>query len=79
MLKLYTKPGCYLCDVAKVLLEKAGLRLEEVNIQGDPSLQTRYGHDIPVLVAEDGQVLLKGRFSEAMVASLGARLGVGRT
>lgn len=57
---LYGRPGCHLCDDARLVLE--GLRarvpfaLEEVDIEGDPALHARYLERIPV-VALDGTEL----------------------
>jgi len=50
---LYTRPGCHLCEEAKVaiapLLRKFGAALREINIENDPVLEERYGWDIPVV------------------------------
>jgi glutaredoxin len=50
---LYTRPGCHLCEEAKnamaPILRKARAVLREVNIEGDPVLEARYGVDIPVI------------------------------
>ena len=50
---LYTRPGCHLCEEAKVatapLLAEFAATFREVNIDEDPVLQERYGWDIPVL------------------------------
>ena len=50
---LYTKPGCGLCDRMKAEMKNAGVEnlytLEEVNIETDDELFTRYRYDIPVL------------------------------
>jgi glutaredoxin len=50
---LYTRPGCHLCEEAKVqiapVLAKAGARLREVNIDDDPVLRERYNVDVPVI------------------------------
>jgi glutaredoxin len=74
MLTLYTKPGCGLCDKAKVIMQAAKLEFVEVNVLEHPALFEMYQYEIPVLVDENGQELLKGIFSEARVASLVARL-----
>jgi len=51
--KLYTRPGCHLCDEAKREMSAAGCGdlydLEEINIDADPELRRRYGWDIPVV------------------------------
>jgi len=50
---LYTKPGCHLCDVMKTQISAAGCddlyNLEEVNIEKDAELFSRYQYEIPVL------------------------------
>ena len=51
---LYTKPGCGLCEEMKSEMKKAGLEerytLEEVDIEKDAELFTRYRYEIPVLL-----------------------------
>jgi glutaredoxin len=50
---LYTRPGCHLCEDAKVLvqplLREFGATFREVNIDEDAELKQRYGEDIPVI------------------------------
>lgn len=50
---LYTRPGCHLCEEAKLLiaplLGEFGARLREVNIDTDPKLHERYNLDVPVI------------------------------
>lgn len=50
---LYTRPGCHLCEKAKLvmtpILQEFGATLREVNIESDPTLAERYGQDIPVV------------------------------
>jgi glutaredoxin len=50
---LYTRPGCHLCEEAKVammpLLNEFGATLREVNIDEDAVLRERYGWDVPVI------------------------------
>ena len=50
---LYTRPGCHLCEDAKLVItpllhEFHGI-LREVNIDDDPRLTALYGVDIPVI------------------------------
>jgi glutaredoxin len=51
--RIYTRPGCHLCDEAKAEIARANcpglFTLEEINIDSDPNLITRYGYDIPVV------------------------------
>lgn len=50
---IYTRPGCHLCEEAKAAINASGCEgefiLTEVNIDDDPLLRERYGHDIPVI------------------------------
>ena len=52
-LTLYGKPGCHLCDEARVLVDAARERhafdLTLVDVSIDPLLHRRYGERIPVL------------------------------
>lgn len=56
-LKIYTKPGCHLCDnmkeVVKRVARRTPIQLEEIDISADPTLEARYGLEIPVLFVED--------------------------
>ena len=55
-LVLYGRPGCHLCDEARVVLERIGHPFEEVDIESDDELLTRYLERIPV-IALDGAEL----------------------
>ncbi len=57
---LYSRPGCHLCDDARVVLERlsaqAPFTIEEIDITRDDALHARYLERIPV-VALDGEEL----------------------
>jgi glutaredoxin len=53
---LYSRPGCHLCDDARVVLERIGEPFDEVDIDTDDELFKRYLERIPV-VALDGEEL----------------------
>ena len=55
-LVLYGRPGCHLCDEARVVLERIGHPFEEVDIETDDGLLARYLERIPV-IALDGAEL----------------------
>jgi len=55
-LVLYTRPGCHLCDDARVVLERIGEPFDEIDIDSDDELFKRYLERIPV-VALDGEEL----------------------
>ena len=62
---LYTRPGCHLCDDVKqqlaVLATELAFSVDEVNIESEPALRVRYGHDIPVVTVE-GREAFRHRF-----------------
>ena len=66
-LTLYSRPGCHLCDEMKAVIARVGrttpLRLEEVDISTDASLERLYGVEIPVLMVE-GRKAAKYRVTE---------------
>ena len=51
--KLYTRPGCHLCDEARLEMSAAACQdlyeLEEIDVDSDPELRRRYGWDVPVV------------------------------
>jgi glutaredoxin len=51
--RVYSAPGCHLCDVAKELLGREqpalGFDLTVVDITGDPELEAAYREQIPVV------------------------------
>jgi len=55
---LYGKPGCHLCEDARLLLDQLSRRyrltVEEIDIRGDPALYRRYDILIPVIRIEHG-------------------------
>jgi glutaredoxin len=59
-LTLYSRPGCHLCDDARVALERVRARapfaLREVNIETDDSLLRRYLERIPVVALGDEEL-----------------------
>ena len=55
-LVLYSRPGCHLCDDARVVLERIGEPFDEIDIESDDALLKRYLERIPVIVL-DGQEL----------------------
>lgn len=62
--KLYSKPGCHLCENAKAALE--GLEkqfpysLQEFDITQDPVIFEKYRYLIPVMIIDDA-IELEGR------------------
>lgn len=56
---LYSRPGCHLCDEARVLIEQVcdevGESYAEVSVQGDPDLERRFGHEVPVTFVDGKQ------------------------
>lgn len=60
-IKLYTKEGCWLCDMALDMLngqqEKYGIETERVDIGHAGELYDLYRFDVPVLEFADGTTL----------------------
>jgi glutaredoxin len=75
---LYGKPGCHLCDDARVAVaavrHELGFELEEVDVSADPRLHARYGERIPVLAAGGEEVLELGFDAPAVRRAL-SRVG----
>ncbi len=66
--EIYSRPGCHLCDDAKVVVERIRQRhpftLAIINIETDPALETAYGTEIPVITI-NGNKAFKYRVDEA--------------
>jgi glutaredoxin len=69
---LYGRPGCHLCDAARVALERVRAEhpftLREVDIEEDEDLLRRYLERIPV-VALDGEELFDYHVDERALSS----------
>jgi glutaredoxin len=69
---LYGRPGCHLCDDARVALQRLrarfGFTLEEVDITTDDALHRRYLERIPV-IALDGEELFDFFVDEPALAA----------
>ena len=69
---LYTRPGCHLCDDARVAIGRvrahADFDLVEIDIESDDALHRAYLERIPV-VALDGQELFEHFVDEAILAA----------
>ena len=57
--RIYSRPGCHLCDDARAVVAavcaELGEEFEEVSIDGDPALQARFGEEIPVTFVDGRQ------------------------
>jgi glutaredoxin len=76
-LRIYTKPGCHLCDEMKVVVQRVlrgrdQISLEEIDVSNDPALVERYGLEIPVLMIE-GKKVAKYRVTEEQLTRMLAR------
>ncbi len=72
-LTLYTRAGCHLCELAHEALTRLDFRFDVIDIAGQPDLEARYGHDIPVLALQE-RVLLKGVMSRGRLSTLKLQL-----
>ena len=56
---LYSRPGCHLCEDARVVIERVcadlGETYEEVSIADDPELSHRFAEEIPVTFVDGRQ------------------------
>lgn len=56
--RLYSRPGCHLCERAEELLEtiatECPIDLEVIDITTDPDLFERFRYEIPVVAVEGG-------------------------
>jgi glutaredoxin len=71
-LVVYSRADCHLCDDAKAVLANYLdylPEIEEVDIDADPELASRYGTTIPV-VALDGREYFRGRVDEVLLRRL---------
>jgi glutaredoxin len=72
-LTMYSRPGCHLCDEMMATIERAapgaGLTVEVIDISTDPTLEARYGLEIPVLMV-NGKKAAKYRIAEAELIQL---------
>jgi glutaredoxin len=74
-LTIYSRPGCHLCEEMKTAVARVSgranldVRVEEIDISTDASLEARYGTEIPVLLI-NGKKVAKYRVSEFELARL---------
>ena len=57
--RLYSKPGCHLCDDARAVVERVcadlGTSYDEVDITASPDLMNAYADQIPVTFVDGRQ------------------------
>lgn len=58
---MFTRARCGLCEDMKAELERRGYQVKEVDIDQDEALVRKYGHDVPVVIREDGSELARHR------------------
>lgn len=67
---LYTRPGCHLCEDARLLLQREQKRyqflLEVVNLEAQVELIEQFGDQVPV-VTINGQVRFRGGINPALL------------
>ena len=66
-LTLYSRPDCHLCDemneIVQPIARELGCSVQNVDISGDNELETRFGHEVPVLFV-NGRKAFKYRVTE---------------
>ena len=72
--KLYTKEGCWLCDMALDMLngqrEKYGIEIERIDIGNEGELYDLYRFDVPVLEFADGTTLNSHIKKKALIEAI---------
>lgn len=63
---LYTRAGCHLCEEARALLTRYGLRLELVDIDADEALRERFNDCVPVVFIGRKE-RFRGRVNEVLL------------
>lgn len=57
---LYTRVGCPLCEdmaeAVRPLIEAAGHRVQEVDVDANPVLKARFGSDVPLLFEGETEI-----------------------
>jgi hypothetical protein len=75
-LRLYSRPGCHLCDEMKAVVDRVAagrpVTMEVIDISADPVLEDRHGLEIPVLFVNDRKVAKYRISEEALVRALDA-------
>ena len=50
---IYSRPGCHLCDEAKVVIERVqrrlGFAVRVIDVETDPEFERKFGEEIPVV------------------------------
>ena len=75
MIRIYSRPGCHLCDEMKVVVERVAaqqtpaLAIEIVDVSTDPNLEALYGLEIPVLMV-NGRKAAKYHIDETALRRL---------
>ena len=70
IVQFYTRPGCHLCDDAKIMWNLGGevvvFDINEVNIEEDDALHEKYMLMIPVIELED-EIIQYGQVDYATI------------
>ena len=66
---LYTRQGCHLCDDARELLDRHGIRPICIDIDADVSLRERFNDCVPV-VEIDGKICFRGKVDPVLLRRL---------
>lgn len=66
---LYTRAGCHLCDVAAETLRQAGYTTHSVNIDANPTLRSRFDHQVPVVEIQ-GRIRFRGHVDPLLLKRL---------
>ena len=70
-LVLYGRPGCHLCDDARMVLERVGAPFVEVDIETDDDLHARMLERIPVVDIDGEEAFELGVDAESLRERVG--------
>lgn len=77
--RVYTRPGCHLCEQALAVVDaicaELGERWDEVDVTTDPALLERYHDEIPVTLVDGAQHDFWRVDPDRLRAALAARAG----
>jgi glutaredoxin len=74
---IYSRPGCHLCDDAKIIVDRVRSRLpfdvRVINVETEPELEKTYGDKVPA-VCINGNLAFKYRVDEAKLERMVKKL-----
>lgn len=69
LIVLFSRPGCPQCDAVRLVLEKASIAFDEIDVTGDSELEAEFGMFVPVVQAH-GATVFHGGMDESELPAL---------